>query len=97
MTLYHYEYFSEGVVCIIKYGFGFGICVFILAVSSSSFSSFFLFSFFSFTRFRETKFTVHNCSRFMHCSWDPQSLYSGKKNIKIGSPGTIYIILLQCF
>ena len=26
----------------------------------------------------------------MYCSWDPQSLYSEKKNIKNGSHDTIY-------
>ena len=46
------------------------------------------FYFFS-TRFLvfETNYTVHVL--FMHCSRDPQPLYSGK-NIKIGSHGTIY-------
>ena len=94
MTLYHYEYFSEGVVCIIKYGFGFGICVFILVFSSSSF---FLFSFFSFARFRETKFTVHNCSStvfalLQHCSRTIHGTHSHfiQKKIKNGSHGTIH-------
>ena len=36
---------------------------------------------------RETNFTVYTL--FIHCSWDPQSLYS-EKNIKNGSHGTIY-------
>ena len=46
-------------------------------------------------RFREeTKFIVHKTNvpvlvLFMHCSWDPQPLYS-EKNIKNESHGTIH-------
>ena len=47
---------------------------------------------------RKTNFTVHIL--FTHCSWDPQSLYSEKKILKMG-PTVLFIhlkiILLQCF
>ena len=62
--------------------------------------------FFFFARVLEgTKFTVPVLfntvhALFQYCSWDPQSLYSGKKNLKMG-PTVLFIhlkiILLQCF
>ena len=46
----------------------------------------------------ETKCNVH--ALFIHCSWDPQSLYSEKKKLKMGLMilfTHLKIILLQCF
>ena len=65
-----------------KCGFGFSVCIFI-----SAFSFFFFSFFFSFTRFRETKFTVHNCSSTVHGTI--ATLFR-KKNVKNGSHGTIH-------
>ena len=75
-----------------KCGFGFGVCIFI-----SAFSFFFFSFFFSFTRFRETKFTVHNCSSTVHGTI--ATLFR-KKMLKMGLTALfthLKIILLQYF